>query len=345
MGKSLKEIAAEIDISRTTLYKVINNKGNVKESTRRYVEEALKKYDYTPNYNARDLARNRKYRIAYMGMEHLSAAYFFPMTMVGVERAINEFKDHGLELIVSRALYEEPEKQVAQIDEMLDQGIRNFIISVLDANVLAPSIKKLRDLNCKIVYHSRLSNEKTCTYFGPDYFNSGVTAGEVMGRLLPQGGNVLVLANSDIESDSYIGGRCNGFLHKLEEFENIHVVDVKEGLNTSQSASDYLAKMLREQHIDGVLDATYKTPYVAETLKQSGQSQSTVLIGFDVYKDLVPYIKSSVIDAVIGQDLEGQIYDCVRCFFEHLCYGKKMEEREYKSRTDIIMSTNVDDFV
>ena len=345
MGKSLKEIAAEIDISRTTLYKVINNKGNVKESTRRYVEEALKIYDYKPNYNARDLARNRKYRIAYLGMEHLSAAYFFPMTMVGVERAVNEFKDNGLELIVSHALYEEPEKQVKQIDEMLEQGIRNFIISVLDANVVAPSIKKLRDLNCTVVYHSRLSNEKRCTYFGPDYFRSGETAGEVMGRLLPKGGNVLVLANSNIENDIYVGGRCNGFLNKLREYSDIHVIDVKEGLNTSQSAADYLTKMIASHPVDGVLDATYKTPYVAEALKQSGKSQDIVLIGFDVYKDLVPYIKSSVIDAVIGQDLEGQIYDCVRHFFEHLCYGKQLEEREYKSRTDIIMSTNVDDFV
>jgi len=72
---TLEEIAREIGISRTTIYKVINNKGYVSEETSRIVNDALKKYNYVENRNARNLAMNKQYTIGYVGFKSKSANY------------------------------------------------------------------------------------------------------------------------------------------------------------------------------------------------------------------------------------------------------------------------------
>lgn len=56
---TIKEIAQQLGMSTTTVSNVIHGKpGEVSEETRRKVEEFLRKVDYVPNINARNLAQN-----------------------------------------------------------------------------------------------------------------------------------------------------------------------------------------------------------------------------------------------------------------------------------------------
>ncbi len=56
---TIKEIAKQLNMSTTTVSNVIHGKvGEVSEETRKTVEDFLKKVDYVPNINARNLAQN-----------------------------------------------------------------------------------------------------------------------------------------------------------------------------------------------------------------------------------------------------------------------------------------------
>ncbi|MBO4374750.1 MAG: LacI family DNA-binding transcriptional regulator [Lachnospiraceae bacterium] len=56
---TIKEIAARLNMSTTTVSNVIHGKdGEVSEETRKTVEEFLRKVDYVPNISARNLAQN-----------------------------------------------------------------------------------------------------------------------------------------------------------------------------------------------------------------------------------------------------------------------------------------------
>ncbi len=56
---TIKEIAKQLNMSTTTVSNVIHGKaGEVSEDTKKKVEEFLKKVDYVPNINARNLAQN-----------------------------------------------------------------------------------------------------------------------------------------------------------------------------------------------------------------------------------------------------------------------------------------------
>ena len=56
---TIKEIAAQLNMSTTTVSNVIHGKtGEVSPATIKIVENYLKKVDYVPNINARNLAQN-----------------------------------------------------------------------------------------------------------------------------------------------------------------------------------------------------------------------------------------------------------------------------------------------
>lgn len=339
---SLEEISEEINISRTTIYKVINNKGYVTENTRRKVEQALEKYHYVPNYNARDLARNREYVIGYVGILHLSP-YFAKTAVKGLERAQEEFRDNGLKIVVRESEFLEPEKQLEHLQSLYDEGIRNFIIAVSKSNVIKGKVDELRALGCNIVYLNRYVEEERRTYVGPDYFQSGCVAGELMRKLLPAGGRILVLLTNSMEIDTAVKDRYEGFAKECEKHADLEILDIVQNINSEERASECVAEYLDlYPDLAGIYDVSYKLPSVAETLRARGLEDQIRLVGFDCYEEIVPYLKDSTVDAVVSQDLVGQAYFAAKSLFEQMCYGRVFEEKNHYSKLGIVISANVE---
>lgn len=339
---SLEEISKEIGISRTTIYKVINKKGYVTEETKAKVEAALEKYHYVPNYNARDLARNRKYRIGYVGMIHLSANYFATMTAVGMKRALKEYRDRGLELVIRESDFRKPELQIKHMDELYNLGIRNFIVSVSEGDVIKEKVDELRSKGCTVVYLSRYVEEEKRMFIGPDYIQSGRIAGELMGKFLSGGGKILILLNNDVESDIAVKGRYEGFVQEINRFAKIGILAVEDSINTEQEAIFCVKKYLKKYpDLAGIYDVSYKLTTVAETITECSRKK-ICLVGFDYYDEVIPYIKNSTVDAVVSQDLVYQAYKAVKIVFEQMCYGRKIPYGDQYAKLDIVMATNVD---
>lgn len=116
---TLEDISNEIHISRTTIYKVLNHKGNVSDKTRELVLNALEKYHYVPNNNARNLALNKQYTIALVDFESRDAAYFASSIERGIKQAISDFGDHGLCVQCYTAPANRPDRQAADIQTAL----------------------------------------------------------------------------------------------------------------------------------------------------------------------------------------------------------------------------------
>ena len=154
---TLEGIAAEIGISRTTIYKVLKDKGNVSEKTRDTVMAALEKYHYVQNKNARNLALNKRYPIGYVGFRSRSSNYFSPKIREGSQRAIREFGDDGLEVLFAEFDVEKPRQQIDEVDRLLKQGVRSFVLAFSDEGVVEEILGKLREENCLVVQIGRAS--------------------------------------------------------------------------------------------------------------------------------------------------------------------------------------------
>src|SRR6056297_3353429 len=115
---TLEEISEKIDISRTTLYKVINNKGRVSERTRRKVLEAVEKYGYKPNRAAQNLALNREYFIEFIGFDSPRSPHFLKNILNGVETAERELHDFGLNINTRIFSIDNPRSQIEKLIQL-----------------------------------------------------------------------------------------------------------------------------------------------------------------------------------------------------------------------------------
>ncbi|MBP3604830.1 MAG: substrate-binding domain-containing protein [Lachnospiraceae bacterium] len=338
---TLEEIAKEIGISRTTIYKVIKNKGHVSEETSRIVNEALKKYNYVQNRNARNLAMNRHYTIGYVGFKSKSANYFSTEIGKGIKRAVKEFGDDGLSVLVSEYDAEKPRGQLAAVKEMLFQGIDSFVLAYSDKEIIEQILKLLGKAGAGIVLLSRdYQEDKNSYYVGVDYYKSGRLAAELLGKML-SGGKILIPVTEEYETNPDIVARLDGFLDKIKEYPYIKLLPVSYGLTEENKIYREIDNCIKnEPELTGIFDLTYRLDVIAKLLGDKNR-KDIKLVGFDLFEEIRSYVEDSSIDAVVYQDLSMQAYQAVKILFNEMCYGKSMEQRKLYSKLEIIMNENI----
>ena len=338
---TLEEIAKEIGISRTTIYKVIKNKGHVSEETCRIVNEALKKYNYVQNRNARNLAMNRHYTIGYVGFKSKSANYFSTEIGKGLKRAVKEFGDDGLSVLVSEYDAEKPRGQLTAVKEMLSQGIDSFVLAYSDKEIIEQILKLLEKAGAGVVLLSRdYQEDKNSYYVGVDYYKSGRLAAELLGKML-SGGKILIPVTEEYETNPDIVARLDGFLDKIKEYPYIKLLPVSYGLTEENKIYREIDDCIKnEPELTGIFDLTYRLDVIAKLLGDK-KRKDIKLVGFDLFEEIRSYVEDSSIDAVVYQDLSMQAYQAVKILFNEMCYGKSMEQRKLYSKLEIIMNENI----
>lgn len=339
---TLEEIAAAIGISRTTIYKVLADKGNVSEKTRAAVMEALEKYHYVQNKNARNLAMNRQYTIGYVGFRSKSANYFSPKVRKGIDRAVKEFGDDGLNVLISEFDVEKPWQQAKEVDRMLDQGVRSFVLAFSDRQVIEGILEKLKEQDCQVVLLSRdLGKEHENYYVGVDYYKSGQLSAELLGKMLWGKGKVFIPVTAEYHDNQDIQARLEGFLEKLKEYPGCEVLPIVHGLVEGENVyKEVISCINREPELRGIFDLTYRLDMTAKALRDCGRCDIK-LVGFDLFQEIEKEIEESTIDAVVYQDLSKQAYLGIKILFEEMCDGMIHEKRKFYSKLEIIMSENL----
>ena len=339
---TLEEIAAAIGISRTTIYKVLADKGNVSEKTRATVMEALEKYHYVQNKNARNLAMNRQYTIGYVGFRSKSANYFSPKVRKGIDRAVKEFGDDGLNVLISEFDVEKPWQQAKEVDRMLDQGVRSFVLAFSDRQIIEAILEKLKEQDCRVVLLSRdLGKEHENYYVGVDYNKSGQLSAELLGKMLSGKGKVFIPVTAEYHDNQDIQARLEGFLEKLKEYPGCEVLPIVHGLVEGENVyKEVISCINSEPDLRGIFDLTYRLDMTAKALRDCGRCDIK-LVGFDLFQEIEKEVEESTIDAVVYQDLSKQAYLGIKILFEEMCDGMIHEKRKFYSKLEIIMSENL----
>ncbi|NBH27526.1 LacI family DNA-binding transcriptional regulator [Lachnospiraceae bacterium] len=339
---TLEEISEQIGISRTTIYKVLKDKGNVSEKTRAVVMEALEKYHYVENKNARNLALNRQYAIGYAGFRSKSAAYFSTEVRKGISRAVQEFGDDGLSILVSEFDLENPWQQLEEVERMLAQGAESFVLAYSDSRVIEEIIDRLENRGCRFVLLSRdLVKAHENYYVGVDYYKSGLLAAELLGKMVSGKGRIFIPVTPEYHDNQDIQARLKGFLDKMKGYPGCEVLPAVHDLMEGDAIYRAVSGCVNSQpYLSGIFDLTYRLDMTARALKDLGR-EDIKLVGFDLFGEIEQDIAAGVIDAVVYQDLSRQAYLGIKILFEEMCYGIRHEEKKFYSKLEIVMSENL----
>ena len=134
---------------------------------------------------------------------------------VTLEASIREVVEaHGDELI-SLDPQNSNEKQIAQIEDMISQGIVAMFVNPVDRDGIIAGLDKLKEAGIPMFgFDTEVADMSyLVSYAGSDNYNAGYVCGEDLVAKCPDGGNIIVLDSPTMQS---VVDRTDGFLAAIE---------------------------------------------------------------------------------------------------------------------------------
>lgn len=170
MAVRMKDIADELGVSLVTVSKVLRNKTDVGEATRKRVLERVKELKYQPNMLARGLASGKSYSIGLIVPDLVHT--FFAELAKGVSSGLRK---NSYQLILASA-EEEPEIECQEIEHLLARGIDALLIASCQSS--STRLKSLIGSRVPYILLDRLLPNINANFVGTDDVAAGRIATE-----------------------------------------------------------------------------------------------------------------------------------------------------------------------
>ena len=159
------------------------------------------------------------------------------------------------------AAYDSDERQVQQIDSLVNDGIDLLIVAPNQVQTISPAIDRAYDKGIPvIVFERKTSSQKYTAFISADNYEMGRVMGEyIVSRLHGEG---TVLEIKGLEGSSPAIERHNGFMDAVKDAPGIEVVASLQGDWTEPTAYETTKQWLdnnKDVHIDLVFGANDRT--------------------------------------------------------------------------------------
>ncbi len=153
------------------------------------------------------------------------------------------------------AAYDSDERQVQQIDSLVQSGIDLLIVAPNQVQTISPAIDRAYDKGIPvIVFERKTSSQKYTAFISADNYEMGRVMGEyIVTRLHGQG---TILEIKGLEGSSPSIERHNGFMDAIKDTPGIKVAASLQGDWTEPTAYDVTRQWL-SQHKDVAIDLVF----------------------------------------------------------------------------------------
>ncbi len=207
---NLKDLAASLGLSQTTVSRALNGYPEVSEATRKRVAEAARQHGYRPDSRARSLATGRAMAVGLVLPMTAKQEIVNPVFSDFVAGAAETLATRGYDIVLSLASEEE---QTNVYRSMLSKGRVDGMI--MQAPLTGDRrIQLLKDLGMPFVVHGRVSDHDD-EYCWMDMDNRHAFH-EATDHLLEFGHERIALLNG-MEAMDFAHRRRDGFLDALSE--------------------------------------------------------------------------------------------------------------------------------
>jgi LacI family transcriptional regulator len=344
----LKDIASLSGVSIGTVDRVLHERGEVAEKTRKRVLKIANDLHYTPNFMAQVLKTKRPFNIVSLLPESTEENTFWNKHPLGMRRAMTELDPFPITL--------------TEINfDMLDEN--DFLektTTVLklhpDGVVLAPIFKSESISFCSglkrnhipfVFVDGYLTETEFLAYIGEDVFQSGRVAGQLIDIVTPDHKDVLIVnIAKNLQNIHHLDNRTKGFLSYFPESDRNNGRLIK--LNIPDTKPETIKISIdkafnKNPGIGSILITGSKSYKIASYIEAAGLKSINV-IGYDLLDSNIAFLKSGIIKFLIGQRPDEQTYKAIKKMFEYLSFNKKPEKMEYLP-VDVVTSENVDFFI
>ena len=229
---------------------------------------------------------------------------FMVMLLNAMENKLKEYPN--VELIVNDG-EGRPDKQAAQLDSFIAQGVDAVIICPADEDALAPAVKAVADAGIPIITCSAdVSGNQGQVWVGSENENGGMIVAQFVAEKLGGKGNVAVLRGP--LGSSAEQGRFRGFEQAFAPYPDIKIVfDQTANWQREQAMALTENWLSTGTQIDAIVCQDDDMGLGAlEAVKAAGRKSQIIVTGIDAMEDALDSVKAGELDATCFQDAVGQ---------------------------------------
>ena len=235
----------------------------------------------------------------------------------------------GVELKFAAA-YDSDERQVQQIDSLVNNGIDLLIVAPNQVQTISPAIDRAYDKGIPvIVFERKTSSQKYTAFISADNYEMGHVMGEYIVSRLHGQGNVMEIKGLDGSSPAI--ERHNGFMDAIKLTPGIQVVASLQGDWTEPTAYERTKQWLanhKDVRVDLVFGANDRTAMGArKAMQERANGQQPLYCGIDGLPGEnggIQLVRDSLLDASYIYPTHGdQIIDLAIKILEGKPYEKE----------------------
>lgn len=337
MRVTMKQIAELANVSRGTVDRVLNNRTGVNPLVRKKVQEIADTLDYQPNLLGKALVNLTD--ILKIGVILTPENNpFIDEIKIGINHAMVEYGHYGIEVVVRTLPSLDPLAQLVILNEMEQDNISAIAMIPLDNTIVKDKINHLCANSIPVItFNSRIEDVDILCFVGQNHCLGGACAGSLMGKLLPEGGELGIIISA--KTLACHRDRLHGFSERIKsQFPKISIASVMENADKDELAFECALRLLNEfPRLRGIYITGGGIVGLGKAVKIA--SRNLKIVSHDFIGETAQLLKDGILDFAIGQNPQLQGYLLIKLFF----YYFLKKESPAKTNIDIPLEIATED--
>ena len=335
-------IAELANVSIGTVDRALHGRGGIKESTRHRILQVARQIGYTPNLAARALSVARASASVGVCMPR-EIHFFYDQLWSGVLDESRRVAQLGISF-VNRPVQVLGENDTEAFKELSDNGVSGIILTAGNPKGLTPLIDAAEEKGIRVLCVSTdAPDSRRSSIVCVEPRLNGCLAGELMGKFVPPGSQVAVVAGM-LDTEDH-RKKTDGFSEAFPQHcAGGKIFTVIEGHEDEDESFQKTFELLRRAPtLAGLYVNTVNCLPVCRALGAHGLAGKVKLITTDLFAEMAPYFHKGIVTASIYQQPHRQGQMAVRLMADHLTNKAPFPPTVHLS-PGVVMSSNLNLF-
>ncbi len=262
---------------------------------------------------------------------------------IGVQRRIKELSQYGVQIQPYTFNQFNSKSFVSELDKILDIKPDGVVLAPFFKKESLAFIKQLNKLEIPFVFiDSEIKDAGQLSYIGQNSYQSGLVSGKLLDLILAEGNILILHFAKEMDNQNHLVQREKGFYdwYKNNKVDK-HQLFTTEVTNTeSEIWMNTVSEKIKEKNIKGIFVTNSKVFNVARLIEKCG-FKGIQVIGHDLLKENIEFLKKDIVQFLICQRPEEQGYNAINKLFRSVVQKRIIATENYSS-IDIITKENVD---
>lgn len=326
-----------------TVDRVLHNRGEVSERTKKKILKILSELDYKPNIFASKLASKKSAVFATLLPQPPSKEGYWNKPFIGIQKRIAELNQFGI--LIEPFTFSQTDiiEFVKEAEKIIDLKPDGVVLAPFFKKESLEFIEKLKKHNIPFVFiDSEIKDAGQISYIGQDSYQSGLVSGKLLDLILSEGNILIIHFAKEMDNQNHLVERELGFYDWFKKNNsNRHQLITTEVSNTYDEVwMENVKNIIDTNNIKGIF-VTNSRVFYAGRLIEKYNIKDIKVIGHDLVKWNIEFLKKDIVQFLICQRPEEQGYNAINKLFRFVVEKNNISEQNYTS-IDIITKENID---